>query len=192
MKTGNRLCLAVAVLAAGCGTKEAAAPPQAAPAAAATAAPATTTTTTTTLPPPVWRTVRWGLTRDEVLAALPGEAQRLGTPAAYGPSLPGATDVAIPSYEADGAAFRVLFGFADSGLDRIHLTVIKPGDSSCADLEQKLTEKYAAPAARNAVGTSLRGEEIVWKRPDQTITLACSGVSSLGFPSVCLMFTPPR
>jgi hypothetical protein len=190
MKSGSRLCLAVAVLAAGCGTKEQPAPPQAAPSAAATAAPVVTTTTTT-LPPPVWRTVRWGLTKDEVLAALPGEAQRLGTPAAYGPSVPGSTDVAIPSYEADGAAFRVLFGFADTGLDRIHLSAIKPGDSTCADLEQKLTERYAAPAARNAVGTSLRGEEIVWKRPDQTVTLACSGVSSLGFHSVSLMYTPP-
>jgi hypothetical protein len=131
------------------------------------------------------------MTRDEVVAALPGEAQRLATPAPYGPSMPGSTDVSIPTYEADGTAFRVLFGFASNGLDRIHLSAIKPGDSTCSDLERKLTEKYAAPAARNATGTSLRGEEVVWKRPDQTITLACSGVFALGFHSATLMYTPP-
>lgn len=189
MKSGSRLCVAVAVLALGCGTKEPPAP-QAAPSPVATAAPVVTTTTTT-MPPPVWRTLRWGMTRDEVLAALPGEAQRLGTPAAYGPEVPGSTDVAIPSYEAEGVTARALFGFEAAGLSRIHLSTMKPGDSTCGDLEQKLTEKFGAPGARNATGTSLRGEEMVWKRPDQTITLACSGVSSLGFHSVSLMYTPP-
>lgn len=192
MTRRNRRCLAlgIAVLVAGCGRKEPPAP-SAPPPTPPSAAPVTTTTTTMPAPPPVWRTVRWGMTRDEVLAALPGEAQRLATPAPYGPSMPGSTDISIPSYEADGTAFRVLFGFAPGGLDRIHLSAIKPGDSTCGDLEQKLTEKYAAPAARNPTGTSLRGEEIVWKRPDQTITLACSGVVSLGFHSATLMYTPP-
>jgi hypothetical protein len=174
----------------GCGTKEAA-PPPAAPSPAAPVAATTTTTTTTTLPPPVWRTVRWGMTKEEVVAALPGEAQRLGTPVAFGPETPGSTDLAIPSYEADGVTYRALFGFAASGLSRIHLSVLKPGDSTCGDFEQRITEKNGAPAARNPTGTSLRGEEIVWKRHDQTITLACSGVSSLGFHSVTLIYTPP-
>ena len=59
------------------------------------------------------------------------------------------------------------------------------------ELEKLLTEKHAAPGARNDTGTSLRGEEIVWRRPDQTITLACAGVVSLGFRSVTLIYTPP-
>jgi hypothetical protein len=68
---------------------------------------------------------------------------------------------------------------------------VKPGDATCGDVEKLVTEKHSAPAARNNTGTSLRGEEIVWKRPDQTITLGCAGVPSLGFHSVTLIYTPP-
>lgn len=184
------LALAVALL-AGCGKNDgapAAGPQETTP----TAAPATTTTTTTTLPPPVWRTVRWGMTKDEVVAALPGEAQRLPREMPFGPETPGATDIAIPSYDADGLTYRALFGFEATGLSRIHLSVLKAGSSTCGDIEERLTKANGAPAARNPTGTSLRGEEIVWKRPDQTITLACSGVASLGFNSVTLIHTPPR
>jgi hypothetical protein len=191
MKRGLPLSLVLAVLVAGCGKKEEAPPPgpqETVP----TAAPTTTTTTTTTLPPPVWRTVRWGMTKDEVLAALPGEAQRLKTPMPFGPEAPGAADVIIASQEADGVNFRALLGFDGGGLARIHLDALKPGSSTCEELEQKLTAEHGAPAARNAVGTSLRGEEIVWKRPDQTITLTCSGVSTLAFYKVSLARTPPR
>ncbi len=182
---------AVVGVLAGCGTKEQASPqagPQPAP---PSVAPATTTTTTMPAPPPVWRTARWGMTKDEVLAAFPGEAQRLSKPADFGPATPGSTDVAIPAYEADGMTFRVLFGFESSVLNRIHLSAAKPGDATCSDLDKLLTEKHAAPGARNDTGTSLRGEEIVWRRPDQTITLACAGVVSLGFRSVTLIYTPP-
>jgi hypothetical protein len=58
-------------------------------------------------------------------------------------------------------------------------------------VEKALTDKLAAPSARNDTGTSLRGEEVVWKRPDHTITLSCAGVHSLGFRSVTLAYTPP-
>ena len=190
-----RLCpalgLAVAFVLAGCGTKEQASPgagPQQAP---PSAAPLTTTTTTAPAPPPVWRAARWGMTKDEVLAAFPGEAQLLAKPENFGPATPGSTDVAIPAYEAGGTTFRVLFGFESSALNRIHLSAAKPGDATCGDVEKLVTETHAAPAARNNTGTSLRGEEIVWKRPDQTITLACAGVPSLGFRSVTLVYTPP-
>lgn len=173
---------------AGCGTRDQAsqqsgtqqAPPSAAP----------TTTTTVPVPPPVWRTARWGMTKDEVVAAFPGEAQRLAKPADFGPPTSGSSDVAIPAYEADGVKFRVLFGFESNALNRIHLSAVKPGDATCSDVEKIVTEKHAAPAARNNTGTSLRGEEVVWKRPDQTIVLACAGVPSLGFRSVTLIYTP--
>jgi len=188
----TRLCLALglAVL-AGCGTKEQASQqtvPQPAP---ATTAPATTTTTTTTMPPPVWRTARWGMTKDQLVAAFPGEAQRLSTPIPFGAPTPGSSDVMIPAYEADGVTFRALFGFESDALNRIHLAAVKPGDATCEDLEKALAEKLAAPAARNDTGTSLRGVESVWKRPDQTITLSCAGQPSLGFRSVTLAYTPP-
>ena len=196
MKISLRLYLTVVglvVVVAGCGTKEQAAPQAGAGQAPATTAPTTTTTTTTMPPPPmVWRTVRWGMTKDEVLAALPGEAQKLARPADFGPGTPGSTEMAIPAYDEEGMKYRVLFGFAANGLDRIHLSATKPGDSSCRDLEERLTAKYAAPAARNDTGTSLRGQEIVWNLPDQMITLACSGVQSLGFHSVTLVLTPPK
>lgn len=131
------------------------------------------------------------MTKDEALAAFPGEAQRLGKPADFGPPTPGSSDVAIPDYEVDGVKFRVLFGFDSNALNRIHLSAVKPGDSTCGDAEKSVTAKHSEPAARNNTGTSLRGEEIVWKRPDQTITLLCAGVPSLGFRSVTLIYTPP-
>ena len=131
------------------------------------------------------------MTKDEVLAALPGEAQRLARPADFGRPTPGSSDIAIPAYEADGVTFRVLFGFDANALNRVHLAAAKPIDSTCGDFEKVLTGRHAAPTARNNTGTSLRGEEIVWKLPDQAITLACAGVPSLGFRSVTLNYTPP-
>jgi hypothetical protein len=183
---GLYLALGTLAVIAGCGTRD-----QGSQQAPASTVAATTTTTTVPPPPPVWRTARWGMTKEAVLAAFPGEAQRLGRPADFGPPTPGSSDVAIPAYEADGTTFRVLFGFAANALDRIHLSAVKPGDATCGDVERALTAKHDAPAARNNTGTSLRGEEIVWNRPDQTITLWCAGVPSLGFRSVTLVHTPP-
>lgn len=190
-RAGQCLALVGLVVIAGCGTRDQASQEAGSQQAPASTVPAATTTTTVPPPPPPWRTARWGMTRDEVLAAFPGEAQRLAKPADFGPPTPGSSDVAIPAYEADGVPFRVLFGFASNALDRIHLSAVKPGDATCVDVEKVLTAKHAAPAAWNNTGTSLRGEEIVWKRPDQTITLWCAGVPSLGFRSVTLVYTPP-
>jgi hypothetical protein len=187
------LAAAVVVL-AGCGTKEQASPPAdtgQGPPAAAIATTTSTTPTTVPTPPAVWRGARWGMTKDEVLAAFAGEAQRLAVPADFGAPTPGSTDVAIPAYEGDGATFRVLFGFESNALDRIHLSAAKAGEATCGDVEKALTEKHAAPASRNNTGTSLRGEETVWKRPNGTLTLSCAGVPSLGFRSVTLIYTPP-
>ena len=183
--------LATVAVLAGCGGRDQASQQTGAQQAPATTAPATTTTTTTTMPPPVWRTVRWGMTTNQVLAALPGEAQRLATPTAFGAPTPGSTDIAIPSYDVQGVPVRVLFGFESNGLNRIHLSAVKPGDASCGEVEKALTDKHGAPLARSNTGTSLRGEEIVWKRPDQTITLWCAGVASLGFRTVTVVYTPP-
>jgi hypothetical protein len=130
------------------------------------------------------------MTKDEVLAAFPNEAQRRTPPVPYGPATPGSTDVLIPAYEADGVPFRVLLGF-DPGLNRIHLNATKPVDATCGDLEKALTAKHGPPAVRNNTGTSLRGEELLWKLADQTITLSCAGVASLGFRTVTVMHTPP-
>jgi hypothetical protein len=193
--TSSRAALCAALggllVTAGCGSGEQASQQTGPPPAPPSTAAATTTTTTTTMPPPVWRTVRWGMTKDQVLAALPGEAQRLTTPIPFGAPAPGSGEIAIPAYEADGANFRVLFGFESDALNRIHLAAVKPGDATCEDLEKALAAKLAAPAARNDTGTSLRGVESVWKRPDQTITLSCAGQPALGFRSVTLAYTPP-
>ena len=183
---------------ASCGKKEPPAP-QARVQETPSAAPATTLPPPTTMPtpPPVWRAARWGMTRDEVLAAFPGEAQRLAQPAPFGQPQPGSSltagssDLAIPSYEADGVTFRVLFGFASKALDRIHLSAAKPGASTCEDLEKALTEKHAKPAQRTKTGSSLQGEEVAWRLPDQTIVLSCAGVPSLGFQTVTLDYLVP-
>ena len=155
------------------------------------AATTSTTTTTTTMPPPppAWRSAVWGMKKPELLAAFPGEAQKLATPADFGQPRPGPTDVAIPAYEADGATFRVLFGFGADGLGRIQLTALKPSSATCEDLEKRLTQEHAKPSSRNAIETSLRGEEILWTTPREAITLSCLEKPSLGFRSVTLDYT---
>ncbi len=136
------------------------------------------------------------MTRDEVLAAFPGQAQRLAQPAAFVQPQPGSSltagtsDVAIPAYEADGVSFRVLFGFESKALNRVHLSALKPGASTCEDLEKALTDRHAKPA-RAKTGSSLQGEEFSWKLPDQTIVLSCAGVPSLGFQTVTLDYMAP-
>jgi hypothetical protein len=166
---------------------------------APSAAPVTTLPPPTTVPtpPPVWRAARWGMTTEEVLAAFPGEAQKLASPAPLtqpqpGSSLkPGVGEVAIPAYEADGATFRVLFAFESKALDRIELAAVKPGAATCEDVEKALTERHGEPARRASTGSSLRGSELTWKRPDQTIVLSCAGVASLGFLTVTVDYLPP-
>jgi hypothetical protein len=131
------------------------------------------------------------MTKDEVLAAFPGEAQRLATPANFGPQAVGTTDVGIPAYEIDGIKFRVLFGFESDTLNRVHLSAVKPADTTCGDLEKLLTERHSPPSDRSSTQTTVRGEQIVWKRPEQTITLACAEALSLGYRTVTLDYTAP-
>ena len=175
-----------------CGPKEQAGTQQAPPSTVAAVTTSTTTTTTTMPAPPlVWRSARWGMKKAELLAAFPGEAQKLATPADFGQPRPGPTDIAIPAYEADGSTFRVLFGFGPDGLGRIQLGAVKPSAVACEDLEKRLTEEHAKPTANNAIETSLRGREIVWTLPAETITLSCLEKPSLGFRTVTLEYTPP-
>src|SRR5213592_3943809 len=73
-------------------------PTQAPPTTVAAVTTSTTTTTTTMPPPPpAWRSAVWGMKKPELLAAFPGEAQKLATPADFGQPRPGPTDVAIPA-----------------------------------------------------------------------------------------------
>jgi hypothetical protein len=131
------------------------------------------------------------MTKGQVLAAFPGEAQRLAQPANFGPPAGGSTDVAIPAYDINGMTFRVLFGFESGALNRVHLSAVKAGASTCSDLEKLLTEKHSAPSDRNSTQTNLRSEQIVWKQPEQTMTLACAEAPDLGFRTVTLVYTVP-
>jgi hypothetical protein len=138
------------------------------------------------------------MTKEEVLAAFPGEAQRLPKPVPFGQAkagtglLEGTSDVSIPAYESDGVTFRVLFGFAGNALERVHLSAAKAGPATCGDLERALSTKHTSPSGRETMEGSLRGERIIWQRPDQTITLGCAGVASLGFQTVTLDYAAPR
>jgi hypothetical protein len=185
-------CLAAAAVAA-CKGKDPAPPPPTQP--PATAAPATTTTTTTTTtvptPPPIWREARWGMSAAQVLAAFPAEAQRLPQAVNFGPQIPGASDVAIPAYELDSVRYRVLFGFEADALNRVHLSAPKAAETTCGDLEKAITEKHAEPADRSSTMTNLRNDVVVWKRPDQTITLTCSEARGLGYRQVMLDYAAP-
>jgi hypothetical protein len=172
-----------------CGPKEQAASPPPPPATVAAATTTTTTSTTMPAPPPAWRSARWGMKKPELLAAFPGEAQKLATPADFGQPRPGPSDIGIPAYEADGATFRVLFGFGPDGLGRVQLGAVKPSPATCEDVEKRLTEELAKPSAKNAIETSMRGQEIVWTTPRETITLSCLEKPSLGFRTVTLDYT---
>ena len=184
-------CLAVAVGLASCKAKE---PPPPPPPMAAppSAAPASTLppTTTTTLPPPVWRSVRWGMTKPEVLAAFPGEAQGLPAPVEFAEGT-ARSDVVIPAYELEGVKFRVLFAFDAERLNRIHLAAGKADADTCGLIEKALTDKHGAPGPKESTGTSLRGEQLTWKLRDQTIVLACAGQPALGFQSVTVDYRTP-
>jgi hypothetical protein len=180
------LLIAGTALAACRATEEPRSAPQASPAAVATA-PTTTTTTTTTMPPPppVWRAARWGMTPGEVLAAFP-EAQRAVPAASFGQPRPGAAEVAIPAYEADGTKVRVLFGFMSDRLNRIQLAAAPAGESTCEDLEKRLTGEHAAPSNRSEMAATMRTKEIIWMLPAQTIWLVCAEKPSLGYRTVTL------
>jgi hypothetical protein len=183
--------LIVPALLAGCRSKEPPPPPVTIQQAPPSTVPPTTTTTTVPSPPPVWRSAHWGMTKDEVLAAFPGEAQQLGQPADFGVPGAGSTDLAIPVSEIDGMKFRVLFGFESDALNRVHLSVVKAADTTCGDLEKLLTERYSAPSDRSHTQTNLRADQTVWKRPDQAITLTCAEAPGLGYHSVMLDYTVP-
>ena len=197
-RRGLAAAAAAVALAAGCKAKEA-------PVAQATPPPTTVAPTTTTLPPPttmatpppVWRAARWGMTRKEVLAAFPGEAQKLETAASFAQPQPGSSlvagtsDVGIAAFDMENTRFRVLFGFDADALNRIHLAAGKAGGTTCADVEKGLTAQHGKPARREKTAGSLRGDEITWTLPDQTVTLSCAGVASLGFQTVTLDLLAP-
>jgi len=185
------LLMATATALSACKPKEQAATPPPPTTVAAATTSTTTTTTTMPAPPPAWRTARWGMKKAEVLAAFPGEAQKLAAPVDFGQPRPGPSDIGIPAYEADGATFRVLFGVGPEGLGRIQLTALKPSSAACEDIEKRLTDENGKPASRGDVGGSLPGQEIVWTTPVARIALACAEKLSLNFRTVTLEYTPP-
>ena len=195
VRTRSRLALGVLILTAvlaACRAKEQAPPPTTLPPPPSTAAVTTTTTSTIPSPPPVWGAAHWGMTKAQVLAAFPGQAQPLTPPVQFGPQVPGASDVAIAEHEMDGHKFRVLFGFEGDALNRVYLSAIKPAEGTCGDLEKSLTDRNGAPADRSTTQTNVRLEQTVWRRPEQTITLGCSEMAGLGYRSVTLDHTTPR
>ena len=171
---------------AGCRGSEPARAPQAE--ASATTTTTTSTTTTTTLPPPplVWGKARSGMTPEDVLAAFAGEAQAAEPAIAFQAPAAGAAPVVIASHEADGARFRVLFGFEGGRLSRIQLSAPKAGEATCYDAETRLTGEHGEPSARRETRTHLVTKETVWTLPAQTITLVCADKPALGFRTVTL------
>jgi len=185
------LLMATAAALSACKPKEQAATPPPPTTVAAATTSTTTTTTTMPAPPPAWRTARWGMKKAELLAAFPGEAQKLATPVDFGQPRPGPSDIGIPAYEADGSTFRVLFGFGAAGLGRIQMTALKPSSAACEDIEKRLTDENGKPSARGETGGSLPGQEIVWTTPVARIALACAEKRALDFRTVSLDYTPP-
>jgi hypothetical protein len=113
-----------------------------------------------------WTTARWGMTADQILAAVP-QSQRLDQPERNG------ARITVPSLDLAGAKFHVWFIPDDHELLRavvLDSGVTPPGagfDSLFQDLENMLVEKYGRPWKSDEVATELQ-----WSFQTTTLTLS--------------------
>lgn len=99
-----------------------------------------------------WRTAHWGMSVDQVLAALPGEAVRVMVVERADPSI----QVEVPKVTVLGIDSRASFFFGDKGLWKVRLSAdvreksdAVRGKPSMGDFESwsaELTKKYGPPA----------------------------------------------
>jgi hypothetical protein len=90
-----------------------------------------------------WRDARWGMTPDQVIAALPGEAVRAGTDQFTDTNIL----VAIPSVQIERSKFKATFLFTPGTqrLKQIKLLSTPSNVDEFSMLEEKLTGKYGKP-----------------------------------------------
>jgi hypothetical protein len=117
-----------------------------------------------------WKAAKWGMTEDEVLAALSGQAARLP-----GLHKDGTASVAIEPLIIAGHDFRVTFVLAKSGgLIRVAVmpTENNPSEVVFEDLRKALIEQHGAPASSQSTrdGPVLR-QVVKWDFPTTSAEL---------------------
>jgi hypothetical protein len=156
------LALAALLTALTAGTARAAEPAPRPPAAAAPA----------TRPPHDWPTLRWGMTEAEVLAALPGQAQRLEPPERLADGR--VVSVGFEPQAVEGVPFRVRFVFEAGRLVILSLKSLpgRPADGADYDrLRARFTERLhdAGTERRDATATDYRHAR--WDLPGEHLDL---------------------
>jgi hypothetical protein len=109
-----------------------------------------------------WSAARWGMTEDQVLAAIP-PAVRLTSPEKF---RFGQAPIAIPEFRAEQSTFRVLF-IMTPDLSRIVFSDQDGSEEEFVRVESLLVRKYGRPWHRS--GGILTISQ--WTRGDTVITL---------------------
>lgn len=98
-----------------------------------------------------WRTTRWGMSEDEVLAALPGEAARLEKKIELADG--NVVSLGIDEHRLLSYAFQVRFVFGAGKLALVSLRSLQSTNAPAevfAAIEKHLTETLGAPAASDS------------------------------------------
>lgn len=118
--------------------------------------------------PAGWNGAKWGMTEEQILQALPGQAVRLDPPEKFNHAR-----VHIPTLDLAGASFHVYFVPDEKGgLNSVLLSPEKEPpigfDFLFQSLQNLLVEKYGQPW----VSTEGHNTEIRWSLKTTTITLS--------------------
>lgn len=136
---------------------------------------------------PGWRETRWGMTVDEALSALNGEARRIPDAKEFMGHMEA---LEIPSYSVGPYEFRATLRFTGGKLTAVVLTGAKDSGAWYPGLMDMLVAKYGAAAseAPNIMGRSAR-----WNFPSTRITLnhvRAPGMGPIGI--ISLSYGPPE
>src|ERR1035437_6271855 len=117
-----------------------------------------------------WKAAKWGMTEDEVVAALPGQATRL-----LGLHNDGTASVGVEHVMIAGHDFRVTFVPAKSGgLIRVGMmpTEKNPAEVVFQDLQKSLIEQPGPPASSQSTRDGLLlGQVVKWDFPTTSVEL---------------------
>jgi hypothetical protein len=118
-----------------------------------------------------WTATRWGMTEEEILASLPGQAVRLTDPLPKRSYAGGVVvNVGIEVLEVSKIKLKVHFVPDEKG--KLRRVLIKPLDRAYAfhfqTLDAILTEKYGTPTFRSTVGNKMISK---WSFPTTNIEL---------------------
>lgn len=119
--------------------------------------------------PTAWRTTSWGMSAEQIRAALPGEQFVAVDPPEKFPD--GLAPLKIPGYKVGGSAFDVSFILGDQGLAAVNMTVaeIPAAPLAFSELEKLFVSKYGQPGHVVSEGSLLQD---VWTLPSSTIELS--------------------